>query len=247
MTDPQTAWIRRFRPAPDASVRLACLPHAGGSATFFFPLAPALGPDVDMLAVQYPGRQERRMEPPIENIPEMARRLARELVPWTDRGLALFGHSLGAVIAYETARILTAAGRPPVALFASGRRAPSWDRPELTHLQSDAELLAAVRKMGGTDPRVLADEELVRMVLPVIRADYRAIDGYRHADGPMLDCPVTVLTGADDPQVSAEEAEAWRKHTTGAFEVVTFPGEHFFLIDHHAAVTTAIVDRLVRS
>jgi surfactin synthase thioesterase subunit len=238
------AWIRQFAPAPGAPVALACLPHAGGSAPFFAPVARALAPGVDVLAVQYPGRQERRREPPIDNISVLARNVARELVPWTGRGLALFGHSLGAVVAYEAGRILTAAGRPPVAVFASGRRAPSTDRADGTHLLGDDELVRAVQRLGGTDPQVFADPELLAMVLPVIRADYRSINGYRHAEGPMLDCPVTVLTGADDPQVTAEEAEAWRKHTTGPFEVVTFPGGHFFLIDHHAAVTEAIVDRL---
>ncbi|MFJ5832777.1 thioesterase II family protein [Streptomyces sp. NPDC093089] len=247
MTTPDarnSPWIYRYRPAPDARVRLVCLPHAGGSAPFFVPVARALSPDVDVLAVQYPGRLERRNEPLIESLTELAARVVDELVPWTDRPLALFGHSLGSLLGFEVARLLTEKGHPPVRLFASGRRAPDVHRAEFDYALDDQGLLRAMAELGGTDPRILADEELMRMALPVIRADYRAVETYRYAAGAPLGCPVTVLTGGDDPKVSAADAAAWRAHTSGAFEVVTLPGGHFYLVDHHEKVTDLIADRL---
>lgn len=245
MTEPRsTLWIRRFRPEPAAPVRLVCLPHAGGSATFFAGLPTMLGPDVEVLAVQYPGRQDRRAEPFAESMAQLTREVVAELLPWTDRPLALFGHSLGAVLAFETARGLEAAGHGPAALFVSGRRAPSRQRPEYAHRLDDDGLLREIRTLSGTDERVFDDEELVRMVLPAIRADYRIVENYRYEPGPPLGCPLTAFTGTDDPKVSADEAAAWREHTADAFDLVTLPGGHFFLTAHQERVAEVITSGL---
>ncbi|MET8164422.1 alpha/beta fold hydrolase [Streptomyces sp. NPDC005329] len=237
-------WIRRYAPAPEAPVRLVCLPHAGGSATFYSGLARRLAPDVDVLAVQYPGRLERRAEAPMKELAALAEALVAELTPWTDRAFALFGHSLGAMAAFETARRLEAVGRPPVALFVSGRGAPSLHRREFGPQLDDALLLRQMRGLGGTDPRVFADEELMRLALPVIRADYRMVEDYRYVPGPPLGCLVTALNGRTDPKVSAPGVDAWRHHTTASFDSLTFPGGHFYLVDRHEEVTTALTDRL---
>lgn len=245
MTEPRnTLWIRRFQPRPTARVRLVCLPHAGGSATFFAGLPALLDPEVEVLAVQYPGRQDRRGEPFVESLDHLARAVADELLPWADRPLALFGHSLGAVLGFEVARSLTAAGHVPAALFVSGRRAPSRQRREYAHALDDEGLLREIRTLSGTDDRVLADEELLRMVLPAVRADYRIVENYRYTPGPPLDCPLTVFTGADDPKVSADEAEAWREHTTDVFDLVTLSGGHFFLTAHQERLAEVITKGL---
>ncbi|MGW8358585.1 thioesterase II family protein [Streptomyces wedmorensis] len=244
-TDVQSAlWIRRFRPAPDAPVRLVCFPHAGGSATFFLELAKDLSPDVEVLAVQYPGRQDRRKEPLIETVTGLAESAAAALLPWADRGLALFGHSLGSIVAYEVARLLRGKGHAPVALFASGRRAPSVERTELGSRVDDDTLLRTLQSLGGTHPMVFEDKELVRLALPAIRADYAAAETYRYRPGPPLSCPLTMLTGEDDPMVSPQDAVAWREHTSAEFDLITLPGGHFYLTEQHAAVTRAITDRL---
>ncbi|MFD5543032.1 thioesterase II family protein, partial [Streptomyces sp. NPDC127079] len=112
------------------------------------------------------------------------------------------------------------------------------------HLLDDEALLREVRALSGTDSRVFADEELVRMVLPAIRADYRIVENHRPAPDPLLDCPITVLTGDADPKVTADEARAWQHHTTAAFDVVTFPGGHFYLTAHAAEVATTITTAL---
>ncbi|WP_328935783.1 MULTISPECIES: alpha/beta fold hydrolase [unclassified Streptomyces] len=245
MTEPQsTLWIRRFQPRPTAPVRLVCLPHAGGSATFFAGLPAMLSPEVEVLAVQYPGRQDRRGEPFVESLDQLTRGVVDELLPLTDRPLALFGHSLGAMLAFEVARSLTAVGHAPSALFVSGRRAPSRQRPEYDHALDDDGLLREIRTLSGTDNRVFADEEILRMVLPAIRADFRIVENYRYAPGPPLDCPLTVFTGVDDPKVSADEAEAWREHTTDSFDLVTLTGGHFFLTAHQERLAEVITKGL---
>ncbi|WP_333776359.1 thioesterase II family protein [Streptomyces sp. IBSBF 3136] len=233
-------WIRRFHPAPRAAAQLVCLAHAGGAASYFFPVSRALSPAVDVLAVQYPGRQERRREAPFEDAELLADAVAGQLAGLTDRPLALFGHSLGATVAFEVARRLEAVGTTPSALFVSGRTAPSRHRAQWVHLGDDERLLAEIVKMEGTEPAMLQDPELVRMILPALRSDYKAAETYRYRPGPPLRCPVVALTGDADPQVTEGEAGAWREHTTGPFELRVFPGGHFYL-NHHAGEVVALI------
>nr|AXL05932.1 thioesterase [uncultured bacterium] len=222
-----------------------CLPHAGGSASFFFPVSKALTPAVEVLAVQYPGRQDRRHEANIADLPELADRIFAALRGLDDRPMALFGHSMGAVLAYEIALRARDAGLPsPVRLFASGRRAPSRHRDERVHLEPDARIVAELRMLSGTNAAMLADPEVLDMIMPAVRSDYRAVETYRHEPGRTLDCPVTVLTGDSDPRVSPDEAEAWTEHTTGPTEVEVLPGGHFFLVEHSARVVRLVADKL---
>jgi len=242
-TPQTTAWIRRFHPAPEAPARLVCFPHAGGSASFYFPLSRALAPELDVLAVQYPGRQDRRAEPCIDDLRRLADLAAEELLRWTDRPMALFGHSLGATLAFEVALRLEAAGVVPLGLFASGRRAPSRPREDRVHLQDDKGLIASLKRLSGTDSQIFADDELLSMILPAVRADYRAAETYRYRPGPPLSCPVTALTGDDDPEVTIDDARSWAVHTTAAFDIHVYRGGHFYLTAH----ATAVQDLLARS
>jgi pyochelin biosynthetic protein PchC len=237
---PTSDWIRRFHPAPAAASRLVCFPHAGGSATYYYPVSQALAPEVDVLAVQYPGRQDRRAEPCVDDVGALADAIVPELMPWTDRPVTLFGHSLGATVAFEVARRLERWAVRPLGLFASGRRAPSRHRPQPDSRFSDEELLEELTSMSGTDSQVLADPELLAVILPVMRADYRAAQSYRYRSGPKLSCPVHALIGDADPQVSVDEARSWGEHSTGRFELTVYPGGHFYLNDHLAAVTATL-------
>ncbi|MFJ8492657.1 thioesterase II family protein [Streptomyces sp. NPDC094038] len=238
-------WIRRFHPNEGATARLVCFPHAGGSAAFYFSLSELLHPQVEVLAVQYPGRQERRAEPSAPDIETLAEAVSGVLAPWWDTPPAFFGHSMGALVAYETARRLQAAtGSGPAAFFASGRRAPSTRRDERLHLADDRDLVAEIVRQGGTPRALLDDPELVGMILPTLRGDYRAVESYRHRPGAPLDAPVTVLVGTDDPKVTAAEARAWQDHTSGPTEVLTFDGGHFFLLEHRDRIGALIRTRL---
>jgi surfactin synthase thioesterase subunit len=240
-------WLCRYRPAPQARVRLVCFPHAGGSASYFYPVAQALAADIDVIAVQYPGRQNRRLEPCCDSISELADQVGRELRA-EPAPIAFFGHSMGAIVAFEVARRMErGTGTGPAALFASGRRAPSRSRAENVHERDDAGLVAEILALGGTDSALLQDRELLSMVLPAIRADYRAIERYSCPPGVTISSPVTVLTGTADPRTTQPEAEAWRGHTTGRFSLHSYPGGHFFLQSHIPeilAVITAGLDRL---
>lgn len=242
------AWLRRYHPADSAPTRLVCFPHAGGSATYYFPVSRALSPAVDVLAVQYPGRQDRRTEAPVDDISKLADILAEELRPSTDRPLALFGHSLGATLAYEVALRLEAEGVEPVMLFASGRRAPSCHRDnDAVYLSDDETLLGTIKALSGTSPELLEDDELLRSLLPAIRADYKAAETYRKRPGtPLLRCPVTVLTGDVDPEVTRAEADAWEGHTSGDFTLHEYSGGHFYLNEHAPSVISRIREVLVR-
>ncbi|WFB10962.1 alpha/beta fold hydrolase [Streptomyces sp. LX-29] len=226
-------------------VRLVCLPHAGGSASFYHPFSRLLPSAVEMLAIQYPGRQDRRLEPCIVDLRELADRVLEELRPYIGQPLALFGHSMGATLAFEVARRLEEQDTPPTHLFVSGRRAPSRSRHEDVHLRDDAGLIAELAELSGTDTRLLEDEEMRRMVLPALRGDYTAAETYVYQPGPPLACPVTMITGDADPRVDRDEAEAWEKHTTGPFELLTFPGGHFYLSDQRAEVAQAVAARLL--
>lgn len=145
-----------------------------------------------------------------------------ELVPWCDRPLMLFGHSMGATLGFEVTTRLRRWGVVPLTLFASGRRAPSAHREEATHLLDDA-LIADVFRLAGDDLEI-PDEELIRLMLPAIRNDDKAAETYRHHPGEPLSCPVTMLTGDRDPKVTGEEAAARERHTTARCEVRTFSG-----------------------
>ncbi|MEV0442340.1 alpha/beta fold hydrolase [Streptomyces spectabilis] len=239
-----SAWVRRFHPAPEAGERVVCFPHAGGSATYYFPFSAALREAADVLAVQYPGRQDRLQEPCITDISTLADQLTDELAPLADRPLTFFGHSMGATVAFEVARRLEARGVILRGLFASGRRAPSRQREEHVHLRDDQGLVEELRRLSGTDSELLADEAVLRMVLPAMRGDYRAIETYRYLPGPPLNCPVLALTGDSDPLVEIADARAWAQHTVAPFRLRVFPGGHFFLGEHTASVVREITDHL---
>lgn len=240
-------WIRRFHPAPDARTRLVCLPHAGGAASYYFPVSRALAPEVEVLAVQYPGRQDRYAEPLMRSIDTLADAVTTALtgvaVEAPDRPLALFGHSMGAIVAFEVALRLERTGFTPAALFVSGRRAPSTHREERFHLRDDDGLLAEVTSLGGANMSLM-DDELLRMALPTIRNDYTVAETYRYRPGPRLSCPIHALIGDTDPKVTVDEARAWADHTDGAFALDVFSGGHFYLDQHTPAVLNKITEHL---
>ena len=221
------------------TMRLVCLPHAGGGATSFARWTGLFPPAIGLVRVQLPGREDLAGRPAFRDVPEAV----ATLLPLLGGGpVALYGHSMGALIAFELARALTRHEHPPVHLFVSGRRAPhlAATRPPIHELPDDefADGLEAVGAGPGRSP------VFRRYALPVIRADLRLSENHRHVPGPPLPCPITVFHGLGDPIVHASEAQAWHSHTRAAFGLRAFPGDHFFHQRHRAAIAVAMTRAL---
>lgn len=224
-------WIQRPKPRPGAVLRLLCIPHAGAGASVYRGWADALPPQVEVCPVQLPGRENRMMERPFDRVGPLVEALADAIQAEDDLPFAVFGHSNGALIGFELARHLRRAGvYGPVHLFASGRRAPDLPnpRPNVAHLP-DAEFIADLRDLGGTPEEVLAHPELMRMLLPVMRADTALNEHYAFAEEPPLEAGITAYGGLRDPKATRDDVQAWRRHTAGRFAARFFPGDHFFV------------------
>ncbi|MEU3415533.1 MULTISPECIES: thioesterase II family protein [unclassified Streptomyces] len=251
MTNTPTAhelWLRPYHPAPqDSDLTLVCFPHAGGSASYFRPLADALAGTAEVLPVQYPGRQDRRAEPPLTSVARLADEIVTVLESLPRRRLVLFGHSMGACVAFEVARRIERDSSLDLrGLIASGRTAPPTLRDTKVRFMDDDAVIGEIRRLNGTDDRLLLDDDVIRMIMPAIRGDYLAVESYRYEPGPPLRCPVSVLVGDDDPQVTLAEAEEWRAHTAGDFRLRAFPGGHFYLAEQKDRVVRALAEDLAR-
>ncbi|MEV1065352.1 thioesterase domain-containing protein [Streptomyces sp. NPDC050263] len=247
---PADRWFRVHRcRAPRAARRLLCFPHAGGTAHLFHGWPAHLPDDVELLAVRYPGRQDRLAERCIEDMTELADAVTDALTdtraPYTDLPLALFGHSMGSAVAYEVALRLEARGLRPAQLLVSGRAAPHRALPPGVRDGDDEALLATVRGLGDHQTEVYDIPELRELLLPALRADYRLIETYR-PDRPLpLRTPVTAYTGRDDTSCPAPSVGAWAELTEpGRFALRSFPGDHFYLVPREAELVADIVTRI---
>ncbi|CAL9405397.1 thioesterase II family protein [Streptomyces sp. enrichment culture] len=242
-----SAWLRSFQPASGTAPRMICFPHAGGAASYYFPVSRALAGKADVLAVQYPGRQDRHTETPVADLTTLAAQVFRALPKDRLSRTWFFGHSMGAALAFEVARLMEAElDESPAGLVVSGRRAPSRFREEAVHRQDDAGLIATVAALGGADPSVFDAPDTRRLFLPALRADYTAIETYRPAGTPTVACPIHAFVGDADPLTTVEEAEDWRRHTVGAFALRVFEGDHFYLTPR-AGEVIAELSRLLQS
>ena len=244
-------WLVRFRRPvaglPPARLTLVCFPHAGAGAAVFHPFSRLLPADIEVAAVVPPGREARLREPPLASIPAMAEGAVAAIAAGIAGPVAFFGHSMGAMIAFEAARsCMAGAGPAPRHLFLSGRRAADRASGELPLSGLDDERFVAemVRRYEGIPAAILQDRELLALFLPIMRADIRAIESYRCADGPSLDMPVTLMGGETDPQCTDEAWRGWQGRIASPVEKLRFPGGHFYLMDDRAAVVAALAKRL---
>ncbi|MFI2511107.1 thioesterase II family protein [Streptomyces sp. NPDC018972] len=232
-------WIRKLSTPENPRARLICFPHAGGSANFYFQFARGFD-DFEVHGVQYPGRQDRRREPFRKTVQELADEIAGLMGDWNDLPVVLLGNSMGALVAFEVAFRLENMGVAPLSLFACGRVGPMLGKDEETHLKDDDVFLREMALLGGMGSELLQDEEIIDLVLPPMRADYRIAETYRCSPGTRLSVPIHVHIGKDDPKVTEEQAAEWKHSTTGEFTLDTHEGGHFFFTDNGDDLTRTI-------
>jgi pyochelin biosynthetic protein PchC len=243
-------WFRRYRRVDRPRLRLVCFAHAGGGPTAFRTWHEGLPSDVEVLAVRYPGRHDRVTEPCVERMGPMAEAVVEALASVQDRPVALFGHSMGAWIAYEVAQRMSV---PPCALVVSGQVPPSRRdsaspgsarRSDGGDFSDDDVLIAEVKRLGGYDARLFEDPDLRDLVLPPIRADFSLVRSYRPGPAAALRCPVLACFGADDVDTRPDDVRTWAGTTTGGYDERVFPGGHFYLTEQEPALLRELTIRL---
>ncbi|MFD7094683.1 thioesterase II family protein [Streptomyces xanthophaeus] len=242
----RNTWFRIYAAKGTPRRRLVVLPHAGGSATFFHGWGRAFGNDTEVLVAKYPGRQERFAEPCIDSMDVLADEVTAALLPFAGTPLTLFGHSMGASLAYEVALRLEARHSVrPAALHVSARKAPHRVTPRNIHRLGDAALIAEVAALGGTDTAMLADPDVQELVLPALRADFTIVGTYGPRSAVPVGCPVHAWIGDADPHTSVEEMQAWGDVAPRGFQQRVLPGGHFYLVEQHDALLRGIAEQLV--
>src|SRR5688572_9703418 len=243
-------WLVCTRRNPAARLSLVCFASAGHGPSMFRSWSPLLPAEIELSIAQLPGREARWNEKPATGLAQVILGLVEAVRSLPARPLVLFGHSLGALIAFEVSRALrSATGAEPQHLFVSAHRAAQLpNRHSRISDLGDAEFVAAVNgRHGGVPPDVAANRELMELMLPSLKADYRMFEDYRFEATPLLACPVTAFGGTADRYISQTELESWREQTWGAFSVRMFDGGHFFVNDLRSRVVATIVQGLAVS
>jgi len=247
--EPMSHWVTVSSSNNRSLGRLFCLPYAGGCASAYSSWKRLILPDIDIIRIHLPGRENRLSEPPFTCLASLVETLVKELIIWMDRPFAIFGHSLGALLAFELARELRRRNHLlPSHLFVSGYRAPHLPLPEppFSHLP-DKDFIDRVRQYGGISDLEAQNEEIMEVFLPILKADFEMAEKYFYIDESPLEFPVTVFGGLADPKIGCEKLEAWQIHTSSFFSLHFFQGGHFFIRSAESLVIDQINLRLTQS
>lgn len=225
------SWLRCFNPNPQAELRLFCFPYAGGGASIFRKWSNSLPHYVELFSIQLPGREDRLKETPFTDISLLVQTLIPILHPYLNVPFTFFGHSMGALISFELARCLRSEQAPsPVHLFISGRRAPQIPDPySLICTLAEHEFLQELRALKGTPKEVLENSELMKVLLPILRADFSICGTYTYLNKPPLDCSISAFGGIEDSRETYHLLKSWSAQTHSSFSLQMLPGDHFFL------------------
>jgi medium-chain acyl-[acyl-carrier-protein] hydrolase len=234
-------WLPARRTTVAPRVRLLCLPYAGGGATIYHRWTDALASDIEVRPVQLPARQNRRNETPLTRVDAIVTPLVAAIDTLPAAPTAIFGHSFGGLVAYELARRLTGAGRPPIALVVGARHAPHVpQRAAPIHALPTDAFVQTLHRRYGTAWTVLGNRELMALALPSLRADFEAYERYEHRTGPRLATPITVLHGLQDATLTREQAEAWGELTSAEMSLHSIDAGHFFVDTHREWVLAQV-------
>ena len=235
-------WVLRRHPEPGARLRLFCLPHAGGDTWMFADWHRSLAPEVEVCPIRLPGRGSRMSEPPFEDVRALVRAIAEGLGDLLDDPFAIFGHSMGALIGFELARLLwRERGRAPAMLCVAACRAPRLVRemPTYSHLPPYM-LIEALHRRYGVYGDMGGNEELMRLMLPTLRADLKICETYATEDEARVACPIAAYGGIGDATTNAAAIDAWQDDTSDAFRAQMLSGGHFFPIEAKAELLVTL-------
>jgi medium-chain acyl-[acyl-carrier-protein] hydrolase len=230
--DTRTRWLAFHEPQPTVRLRLFCLPYAGGGATLFRGWQQQVGPGIEICPIELPGRGQRRHDPPFRRVADAVHAICMGVEPYlVGVPCAWFGHSMGAILAFEIARRLQLHRGVRVRhLFVSATRAPHRHHVDRhTYNVPDDEFIEILRGLKGTSEALLTDLDAMELMLPHVRADVELVQTYHYAAGARVRCPVRAFAGLDDAHVSREDMEQWREAVSGPFALSVIPGDHFFL------------------
>ena len=238
MRSPINGWAIYPRRNPSARMRLFCFPYAGGGATIFSTWARSLPPEVEVVAVQPPGREGRLSEKPFADLAELVAAMHPELLPHFEKPFAFYGHSNGGLMAFELARTLRRTGGPmPRHIFVGGRPAPQLELDEeRIHALEHDEFIDALRRYAGTPEEILQNAEIMELIMPLLRADFSLGETYAYQPEAPLHVPISAYAGERDAEVPLAQVEAWREQTSAPFHFRVFPGDHFFINGDRALV-----------
>jgi medium-chain acyl-[acyl-carrier-protein] hydrolase len=245
----QNPWLAYYKPNPKVRLRMFCFHYAGGSASVFRIWANRLPEWVELLPVQLPGREGRISEVPIDNVPELVYALRSALKPYlTPYPFALFGHSMGGLIAYEFARSLELSGESqPALLMVSSHPAPqiTLDEYKIAGLPEESFLVELNRRFNTIPDSMRQNQELIDLLMPMLRADFSLTENYQYKPGKPLICPVVVYSGMDDPEIKESALTPWQLQTVGAFNIRLFEGDHFYFQKSSENLLIDISSRLI--
>lgn len=240
-------WFLPLRPGKRGLVRLVCFPYAGGGSAVFRPWARLMPEEFELFCLQMPGREARLADSPRTDFPALAAEIAQALVKLPAMPTAFFGHSLGSLLAYEVAHLVQGFPASPRKLLLSGCSPPHVRREEVDEEPvwqlSDDAFLEKIRELNGTPDEILQNAEMMDLIMPMLRADFRLADGIDPSPRQVL-APICAFGGKEDSEASEEDIREWKHYSTAIFSYRMFPGDHFFINSHREMVCRTIVDEL---